>query len=81
MTFKKSGTHLVIARNEQEAARNVLTYPYTLVQDYDVEVAAARLEGVQEKFGEEYDVFLVHTEVIVDAKASELLGFAEEHEE
>lgn len=72
MAYAESGTHYVIARNEQEAARNIRTYPY--VVDYsDVEALRVRLEEVRERFGEEFDVFVVSTNVSVDAKASELV--------
>jgi hypothetical protein len=81
MAFEKSGTHFVIARNEKEAARNVLTYPHAVEDDYSVETAAARLHGVREQFGEEFDVFLVRTQIHVDAKASELLGSCPNKEE
>lgn len=79
MAFKKSGTHLVIARTEEEAARNVLSYPYSFGEDAEG-VAFSRLEGVREKFGEDYDVFIVHTSVAVDETASELLRSSQDNE-
>jgi len=72
MAYTQSGTHLVIARSPEEAARNVLTYPYSFGEDSD-SAAIARLEGVRDKFGQEYDVFLVHTKVSVDERVSDLL--------
>ncbi len=76
MAFKKSGTHLVIARNPEEAARNVLTYPY--VVDYaDEEAVLDRRAEVRERFGEEFDIFVVHTDVSVDASGADLLRYTE----
>ncbi|WPH58210.1 hypothetical protein SEA_LUCKYSOCKE_147 [Streptomyces phage LuckySocke] len=76
MAFKKSGTHLVIARSPEEAARNVLTYPY--VVDYaDGEAVLDRRAEVRERFGEEFDIFVVHTDVSVDASGEDLVRFTE----
>lgn len=77
MAFKKSGTHLVIARSPDEAARNVLTYPY--VVDYaDGEAVIDRRAEVRERFGEDFDIYVVHTDVSVDASGTELVKFTEE---
>jgi hypothetical protein len=78
MAYSSSGTHFVIARNEKEAARNVLTYPHAVEDDYDISVAASRLHGVREQFGDEFDVFLVRTQVHVDERASTMLGSCQE---
>lgn len=74
MAFKKSGTHLVIARSPDEAARNVLTYPY--VVDYaDGEAVLDRRAEVKERFGDEFDIYIVHTDVSVEASGTELVEF------
>lgn len=72
MAFEQSGTHYVIARNEEEAARNVLTYPY-VVEYTDNEAIVSLLEEVRERFGEDFDVFVVNTKVMVDLRGSKLL--------
>ncbi len=77
MAFKKSGTHLVIARNPEEAARNVLTYPY-VIEYTDGEAALDRRAEVQERFGDEFDIFVVHTDVSVDASGADLVRFIED---
>jgi hypothetical protein len=80
MAFKKSGTHLVIARSPDEAARNVLTYPY--VVDYaDGEAVLDRRAEVKERFGDEFDIYIVHTDVSVDASGTELVMFTESMKE
>lgn len=72
MAYEESGTHYVIARNEQEAARNILTYPY-VVEYADSSALVARLEEVRDRFGEDFDVFVVSTKVSVDTRASHLV--------
>lgn len=77
MAFKKSGTHLVIARNPEEAARNVLTYPYVVDYD-DIEAVLDRRAEVKARFGDEFDIFVVHTDVSVDANGADLVRFIED---
>ena len=72
MAYEESGTHFVIARNEKEAARNVLTYPYVVQYDDGAQLVE-RLEVVRDRFGCEFDVFVVNTTVTVDERASDLL--------
>ena len=72
MAYEESGTHYVIARNEKEAARNILTYPY-VVEYTDSSALIAQLEEVRDRFGDEFDVFVVNTTVTVDTRASHLV--------
>jgi hypothetical protein len=53
-----------------------LTYPY--VVDYaDGEAVLDRRAEVRERFGEEFDIFVVHTDVSVDASGEDLVRFTE----